>query len=187
MKFFFLLALVLFFGCTPSYNIDDISPHYTDQLSGEDLFSQLSQSEKTMLGKWYFGYKHFTMQNETDSISYRSYTSYPDNFRTDTLKFYSKKFVGYSSQCPLENPTKPSVKVMEEESGYFHRCWPIAYSGWLIENETFIFYRGLINNDDFYYYPIQKINNDSIVFLYNDWPEENIKGIDKEYAVFYKD
>ncbi len=184
MKNFLLLFLILFIAC--STNIPGVKRPYPDQYSGEDLFSQMSHAEKTMLGKWYFGKRYFIMQDGTDSIDYWSGSGYAMNDRTDTIEFYSTELVGFNWDCPYENPTMSNVKLIKSKSArYFYPCWPSGFNGWLIENETLIYYEGF-NNDAFIYYPIQIINNDSILFLYNDYPGEGISGVDKEYAVFYK-
>ncbi len=179
------LFILLVFGCSKSEK--DEYP-YPDQFGGEDLFSQLSQDEKTMIGTWYFAYEQFKLQNGRDSLSYHSGTWYADlnnPNQTDTLKIFSNEFVGFSWTCPYEKPNK-SVKVIEPRSSkFFPFCWAMGVNGWLIENDNLIHYRGY-NINSYYYYSFQHLNNDSIVFLYKDWPIDNYKGIDKEYVIFYK-
>ncbi|WP_178990193.1 hypothetical protein [Winogradskyella schleiferi] len=178
-----LLFTVLTMACSSNKNDEYPSP---DQYNGEDLYSQSSNSERLLIGKWYFGYRYDTMLDASVEISYDSGTGWPTGDRTDTIQFYSNKLIGYSWDCPYENPNKPLVKLMKSESAnYFPWCFPSGVNGWLIENDLLTFYRGYDTND-FIVYPISEMNNDSIVFLYNDYPEDSINGIDKAYAVFFK-
>jgi len=185
MRLWILLFTILAFACSSNNNLNDEFPH-PDQFSGEDLYSQSSDSERILMGKWYFGYRYDEMLDGSVEISYFSGTSYFNIDRTDTIQFYSNKLVGYSWDCPYENPTKPLVKLVKSESGiYFPWCFPSGVNGWLIENGLLTYYRGF-NTNDFLSYPIMEINNDSIFFMYNDYPDNSINGIDKEYAVFFK-
>ena len=171
-------------ACSSNNNNDEYPT--PDQFNGEDLFSQSSESERILMGKWYFGYRYDEMIDGSVEISYDSGTGWPTGDRTDTIQFYSNKLIGYSWDCPYENPTKPLVKLVESESAaFFSWCFPSGVNGWLIENDSLHYYRGY-NTDDFISYPIVEINNDSIFFLYRDYPDNAIHGVDKEYAVFFK-
>ncbi|KGL61225.1 hypothetical protein [Polaribacter sp. Hel1_33_49] len=184
MKFRFLFIVMLLFVACLSNNNDDFPE--PDQFSGEDLYSQSSNLERILMGKWYYGYSITEYQDESVEIHYNSGTHWPTGDRTDSIQFYSNRMVGYSWDCPYENPSKQFVKLVESESAsFFHWCFPSGVNGWLIENDTLQYYRGF-NTDDFISYPIIEINNDSIYFLSRDWPVNSANGVDKEYAVFYK-
>ncbi|TNJ47166.1 hypothetical protein [Allotamlana fucoidanivorans] len=170
---------------TCSSNSKDQHPS-PDPFGGKDLYSQSSSSERILMGKWYFGYRYSEMLSGSIEISYDSGTYWPTGDRTDTIQFYSKELIGFSWDCPYENPNKSLVKLVESESAsYFPWCFPSGVNGWLIEDELLTYYRGYDTND-FITYPIIEINNDSIFFLYKDYPSNDISGIDKEYAVFFK-
>ncbi|MCQ0112772.1 hypothetical protein [Zhouia amylolytica] len=183
LKIRLLLFLIIAVACSSGHQDEFPSP---DQFSGEDLYSQASETERILIGKWYFGYCYKEMLDGSVEISYDSGTSYPNNDRTDTIQFYSNKLVGYSWDCPYENPNKAQVKLVTSESAkYFSWCFPSGVNGWLVENNNLTYYRGYDTND-FIAYPIMEINNDSIFFLYRDYPENSLNGIDKEYAIFFK-
>ena len=184
MRLKLLLFVMVIVACSSNNNNDDYpSPN---QFNGEDLFSQSSESERILMGKWYFGYRYSEMIDGSVEISYDSGTGWPTGDRTDSIQFYSNKLIGFSWSCPYENPTKPLVKLVESESAvYFGWCFPTGVNGWLIENDSLHYYKGY-NTDDFISYPIVEINNDSIFFLVRDYPDSNIHEVDKEYAVFFK-
>jgi hypothetical protein len=183
MKFKFLLFVMIIVACSSNNNNDDLPE--PNQFNGEDLFSQSSDTEKILMGKWYYGYGYNEMQDGSVEISYETGLHWPTGDRTDTIQFYSNKLVGYSWDCPYENPSKPLVKLAVSEAAYFHWCFPSGVNGWIIKNDTLHYYRGFDTND-FISYPIVEINSDSIFFLSRDWPINSPTGVDKEYAVFFK-
>ena len=75
--------------------------------------------------------------------------------------------------------------VKPEASHFFDTCFPIGLGGWLIENDSLIYYRGYFI-DDILKYPIEELNSDSLVFAY-DFPENHSFNIVKRIATFYKD
>ena len=183
MKNIFVIFILLAIACSSKNDDGYPSP---DQFIGEDLYSQSSATEKILIGKWYFGYRYDRMLDASVEISYDSGTYWPTGDRTDTIQFYSNKLIGFRGDCPYENPTKPLVKLVQSKSAkYFPWCFPSGVNGWLVENNLLTFYRGM-GSDDFIAYPIIEINNDSVFFLYKDYPENSINRIDKEYAIFFK-
>lgn len=186
MKFLTLLLIFIVVSCNTNNSDDFPEPN---QFGGEDLFSQSSQTEKTLMGKWYFGYAQSLLEDGSTEISYESGTNWPTGDRTDTIQFYSTKMVGYSWDCPYENPIIENTKLMESESArYFDWCFPSGVNGWVIRNDTLFFYRGY-NTEDYIPYPIVELNNDSIFFQYSGYDEHPngiLQGVDADYAVFYK-
>ena len=186
MKFYLFSFLFLILSCKSNDNDDFPEPN---QFDGEDLFSQSSQAEKTLIGKWYFGYAQSLMEDGTVEIRYDSGTFWPTGDRTDTIQFYSTRMVGYSWDCPYENPIIENTKLMQSESAvYFNWCFPSGVNGWVINHDTLFFYRGY-NPEDYIPYPIIELNSDSLFFQfkgYDEFPGGVLQGVDADYAVFYK-
>jgi hypothetical protein len=181
LTLFFLALLV--FGCSKNSAESSL---VIDSKAGKDLFTQLSENEKKLLGKWYFAYRTDEHFDGTIDIFYDGSTGLVDPNQTDTLMFYSKEFVGQHPQfgCLENNPPLLKgklIKLIEPRSArWFGYCFPFGYGGWLIDRDTLVYYRGY-NIDDILKYHIVELNSDSLVFNY-----EKSTLLENSTATFYK-
>lgn len=169
-KFLPLVLLVLILACKrDTSNLMQNVNFY----GGIDLYNQLTLQEKKLLGKWHFSHEIFKLTNGNDSISTTSLISYGSLNETDTLQFFSTKFVGSTQFCPYVAPDSlsESVKALHAFTGYINNCFPDHVSGWFIRDNILVNYSGsygptnpIIMN----YLPIVQLNNDSLVFQYDD-------------------
>ena len=63
----FSLFILMLFAVAYSKSSDPASE--PDQYGCRDLYNELSQQEKTLVGTWYFAYEIFNLKNRSDSIS----------------------------------------------------------------------------------------------------------------------
>jgi hypothetical protein len=166
MKFTLLITMLLAIACSKNANTGSAP----DQYGGKDLYSELSQQEKMLLGTWYFSYEIFNLKNGTDSISTEPLIIYTYD-ATDTLRFLSTQFVGTNIYCPFIAPDslKDSLKTAHCFTGYLLNCLPDYISGWFIRNNMIVNYSGLFDSNMqpyMNYLPIEKLTDDSLIFIY---------------------
>jgi len=182
----FTLLIILFtFSC--SSNDNEIRD--SDQYSGTDLFNEMSQQERQLLGTWYFAYEVYTLNNGLDSIVNHSLINYGNNIATDTLKFFSSNFVGFNDYCPFPAPNSiaNSLKTSYTETAYLLNCFPTYNGGWYIENNKLFNYWGIDGSaDTMESFVVNEVNNDSLVFVYRDSTNINLTWAKKRTPVFYK-
>jgi hypothetical protein len=164
-----LLSLLTLFGCKKNYEI----LQNVNQLGGVDLYDQLSQQERILIGTWYFSHEVFVLSNGMDSVSTESMYDYGSQNQTDSIRFYSTKFVGSEQYCPFIAPDslKESLKAQHSFTNYMDICSPDNVSGWFIRNNILINYTGSYNGggpSTMNYLNIIQLNNDSLVFEYDD-------------------
>ena len=191
MKNLFLLLLlfsIISLSCSPE--VADPPPNS----EGDDIFIELSDEEKVLLGKWYFEYRVDELGDGTYNTHYNSYTSYSDLDQpiTDSLTFYSIQYIGIPRNsgfsCPVEPPEEYSNKkfklIRSVSFGWFSSCFRDGAAGWLIEKNSLFYYSGKPLYD-MIKYPIEELNKDSLVFAYSRFnhPDHNIV---KQTATFYK-
>lgn len=187
------LILIILILCTIACSKDSTDLAEYHQYGGKDLYNQLSQQEKSLIGTWYFAHEIFNLKNGNDSISTQSLIDYrymPSN-ETDTLHFFSSQFVGHALYCPLVAPDslKNWVKTCNSFTGYFLNCFPDYIFGWFIRDNILVNYTGLYGPDlpiVMQYFPIEKLNNDSLVFVYQDHSNDSVAKFNKRMPVFYK-
>ncbi|MDG5493010.1 hypothetical protein [Psychroserpens sp. SPM9] len=187
MKTIFQLAILILVIISCS-NSDTLAPE-PDQYSGIDLFSEMSDQERTLLGTWSFGYEIFKLNSGNDSIVYHSLLNYGNTDRTDSIKFYASKFVGFEDYCPIKAPNTLAnkLKTYYLETAYISACFPTYNGGWYIENNRLYNYWGLDGSaETMESFLIEEINNDSLVFVYRDSTNINLNTATKRTAVFYK-
>jgi hypothetical protein len=191
MKPFLIFLILCIVAC--SKNHDSSAPN---QYGGKDLYNQLSPQEKTLIGTWYFAHEVFKLKNGTDSISTKSLIDYgPGVNETDTLQFYSTELVGDNMFGPLVAPDslKAILKLMREKSltAYLEFSESVGLGGWFIRDNILIDYPGLgvnawTGNLEIQYFPIEKLDNDSLVFLYLDLSNNPLASYNTRKPVFYR-
>jgi len=189
MKPLLIFLILSITACNKNHN----SPG-PNQYGGKNLYNQLSPQEKTLVGTWYFAHEIFKLKNGNDSISSKSLIDYgPGVNETDTLQFYSTQLVGdnvYGPDVPPDS-LKAILKLMKEKTltAYLEFSYPLGLGGWFIRDNILVDYHGGLDvngNLLIQYFPIEKLDNDSLVFLYLDLSNIPLSTYNTRTPVFYR-